>query len=376
MKKLSFFGLLSMVVIVLTACAGDARSKYELAKSVEETQAHLPMEIPFGTFSSLKYDEDNDVVKMVIDLNTTDMPDELKEADIQNVDERLDIFMGSKTMSKIAKLIADAGAEWKIAFRYELSDGTMRSKTITYTNKKLKEKLENPMSDTEARMKSLSLELKDLKRVMPIEMEEGLYWDDVELDKGDKTLKMTYSTVFTEENGFADANNDVFKAFFKAYLLEPEVREFMNIFYELGQGVKVVMKDKNSSEKLECYFTTDEIKELYSSGVSESDLDFEIYVKSIESQKKNLPMKVDDGIYLTSINIDGKTLIRTYSLDEIIYDLSSVSEKDLKRVLIEEAREDSDVLEFYKQYLTTLKYIYKGKKSGRTITVVVNTFEL
>lgn len=107
--------------------------------------------------------------------------------------------------------------------------------------------------------------------------------------------------------------------------------------------------------------------------------------KELYASNAQMPMQVDYATTLNSVTRDGKVVTYEYVIDEGVFNFDDIiaRNEDFKANLKEQIKlmssPDSEVYTFMSLLKKTgkdLRYLYKGKSTGKTMTIVITNDEL
>lgn len=107
--------------------------------------------------------------------------------------------------------------------------------------------------------------------------------------------------------------------------------------------------------------------------------------KEIYASNAQMPMQVDYATTLRSVTRDGNVVTYEYGIDESVFNFDDIiaRSEDFKANLKEQIKlmssPDSEVYTFMSLLKKTgkdLRYLYKGKNTGKTMTIVITNDEL
>jgi hypothetical protein len=101
----------------------------------------------------------------------------------------------------------------------------------------------------------------------------------------------------------------------------------------------------------------------------------------VEAERASLPLKIEDGMFITNYGLDRENIIISISLDENIYSLSEVKkQKDyLKMSILQEGIQDYEtkaLLDLCKVSHTGLVYRMTGSHSKRQCDILITSDEI
>ena len=139
----------------------------------------------------------------------------------------------------------------------------------------------------------------------------------------------------------------------------------MDKLMEENCGLRIVISN-SAKGKFECSATVQDIQTLR----KKFDLDphealYSLLSLSMEAEKVNLPMKIEEGITLTDYGLDGDNIVITAEMDEYLYSIDQLSENigAVKSSILEDGINDADSRALYdlcKVSHTGIVYRYIG----------------
>ena len=155
----------------------------------------------------------------------------------------------------------------------------------------------------------------------------------------------------------------------------------MDKLMEENCGLRIVISN-SAIGKFECSATVQDIQTLR----KKFDLDphealYSLLSLSMEAEKVNLPMKIEEGITLTDYGLDGDNIVITAEMDEYLYSIDQLSENigAVKSSILEDGINDADSRALYdlcKVSHTGIVYRYIGKLTHKQCDVVISSDEI
>ena len=158
--------------------------------------------------------------------------------------------------------------------------------------------------------------------------------------------------------------------------------ELVNLLITSGCGFKAIYKGSKSQKETIVQFTNDEIKEIRNNPQSKSDmLDWQIDISN-----SMLPQQVDDITELVCMEKDETSVYYVYSIneDKASMDQLKANKEELTMNLRTELTDQSNsthstskpFLKLIRKTGKSLKYVYKGHKSGKSVIVEFSNDDL
>ena len=155
----------------------------------------------------------------------------------------------------------------------------------------------------------------------------------------------------------------------------------MDKLMEENCGLRIVISN-SAKGKFECSATVQDIQTLR----KKFDLDphealYSLLSLSMEAEKVNLPMKIEEGITLTDYGLDGDNIVITAEMDEYLYSIDQLSENigAVKSSILEDGINDADSRALYdlcKVSHTGLIYRYVGNLTHNNCDVFISSDEI
>lgn len=384
LKKLT--GLLAIVgLLTFAACgnknaAANDEAKQELAQEIENSRGSLPIYYPFGKLSAVTYDQEANEVTVRLELDEMlDIQQSLWKSTAKGTTEKMKLMASSKSMSQLIKMLVEADADMKIEVEYT-SDGISRTFDTEIPVEDLRQSLQHPLSDEEARQACLDIDMKNLREALPMDVGEGMNWIDIVYHKGDKTVEFVFDTEFNEQNGMAELDDNLFKPACIMLFADPGARIGAQTALTNDLSLRYTIKDTASPKILSAVFSPQELREQLQANYTEEEATFAVFKAGVEQGARDCPITAENGIVVRNIEIDGKDYVITIELPEPQFDvtqLRNTSNRDEQKAeLIEGLGEDREQLALLKQFIDRVIYRYIGTPSGEVVDIVIPTSEL
>lgn len=155
----------------------------------------------------------------------------------------------------------------------------------------------------------------------------------------------------------------------------------MDLLIRQKCGLKVVVTE-SATGHYECKASVEDIKRLRERyQLNPHEALYNILSLSIESQRVNLPIQVDEGMTMTEYKLDGDNIVITMQIDERLYSISAMrSNRSLiKSSMIEEGLKDPEskaLFDMCKVSHTGLTYRIVGNNSNNEFVITIPSNEI
>lgn len=155
----------------------------------------------------------------------------------------------------------------------------------------------------------------------------------------------------------------------------------MDLLIRQNCGLKVVITE-SSTGHYECMASVDDIKRLRQRyQLNPHEALFNLLSLSIESQRVNLPMKVDEGMVMTDYRLEGDNIVITMEIDQDLYSISTMRSNSelIKSSMIEEGLKDPEsktLFDMCKVSHTGLTYRIVGNRSHDEFEITIPSEEI
>ena len=207
----------------------------------------------------------------------------------------------------------------------------------------------------------------------------------IHLEKGYLTYYLSYDNPFYNLMSSVDQKK-VKEALLMCFLCvngqgNNQGNVLMDKLVEENCGLRIVISN-SAKGKFECSATVHDIQTLR----KKFDLDphealYSLLSLSMEAEKVNLPMKIEEGITLTDYGLDGENIIITAEMDEYLYSIDQLNENigAVKSSILEDGINDADSRALYdlcKVSHTGLIYRYVGNLTHKNCDVFISSDEI
>lgn len=155
----------------------------------------------------------------------------------------------------------------------------------------------------------------------------------------------------------------------------------MDKLVEENFGLKIIISS-SAKGKFECSATVNEIQSLR----KRFELDphealYSLLSMSMEAERANLPMQIEEGIRMTDYSLDGENIVITAEMDESLYSIDELNKNinAVKNSMIENGVKDADskaLLDLCKVSHTGLVYRYVGNNTHKQCNIVISSDEI
>lgn len=155
----------------------------------------------------------------------------------------------------------------------------------------------------------------------------------------------------------------------------------MDILSRFDCGIRVVITE-SATGRFDFKASADEIKALREKyQLNPHEALFNLLSISIEAERTNLPLKIEEGLLLTDYSLEGENIVVNIQLDEKLYSIETLSSnKDMvKESMFEEGLSDPSskaLLDMCKVSHSGLKYIFTGNRSNKSFEVILSSTEI
>ena len=155
----------------------------------------------------------------------------------------------------------------------------------------------------------------------------------------------------------------------------------MDLLIRQNCGLKVVITE-SATGRYECKASVEDIKRLRERyQLNPHEALYNLLSLSIESQRVNLPMKVDEGMTMTDYKLEGDHIVITMQIDESLYSIATMRSNRalIKTSMIEEGLKDPEskaLFDLCKVSHTGLVYRIVGNYSHDEFVITIPSNEI
>jgi hypothetical protein len=207
----------------------------------------------------------------------------------------------------------------------------------------------------------------------------------IHLEKGYLTYYLSYDNPFYNLMSSVDQKK-VKEALLMCFLCvngqgNNQGNVLMDKLVEENCGLRIVISN-SAKGKFECSATVQDIQTLRKKfDINPHEALYSLLLLSMEAEKVNLPMKIEEGITLTDYGLDGENIIITAEMDEYLYSIDQLNENigAVKSSILEDGINDADSRALYdlcKVSHTGLIYRYVGNLTHKNCDVFISSDEI
>lgn len=207
----------------------------------------------------------------------------------------------------------------------------------------------------------------------------------IHLEKGYLTYYLSYDNPFYNLMSSVDQKK-VKEALLMCFLCvngqgNNQGNVLMDKLVEENCGLRIVISN-SAKGKFECSATVQDIQTLRKKfDLNPHEALYSLLLLSMEAEKVNLPMKIEEGITLTDYGLDGENIIITAEMDEYLYSIDQLNENigAVKSSILEDGINDADSRALYdlcKVSHTGLIYRYVGNLTHKNCDVFIRSDEI
>jgi hypothetical protein len=207
----------------------------------------------------------------------------------------------------------------------------------------------------------------------------------IHLEKGYLTYYLSYDNPFYNLMSSVDQKK-VKEALLMCFLCvngqgNNQGNVLMDKLVEENCGLRIVISN-SAKGKFECSATVQDIQTLRKKfDLNPHEALYSLLLLSMEAEKVNLPMKIEEGITLTDYGLDGENIIITAEMDEYLYSIDQLNENigAVKSSILEDGINDADSRALYdlcKVSHMGLIYRYVGNLTHKNCDVFISSDEI
>lgn len=254
---------------VLGACGsgngkGQKQAREDLVKSIEELKKNLPMNMGMaGYFTGVAYDQDNNLVKMIITIDAENIPFEFMDRNRELMKPILLSMLSSPKMKVFSGTMADAGVGIRYVFK---STGGEDAVIVSVSEKELKEALENPVETSELNEAIVKYNVTATNNAAPVWVDEITCISAAEDDGKNMIYTIMVDDSTTDFQDIA-AGADVLREYQELTLGDRIMKEFLNALCGTGRGlIYRYVPTSGEGEPFEIGFTPEQLQALIYKG--------------------------------------------------------------------------------------------------------------
>ena len=160
------------------------------------------------------------------------------------------------------------------------------------------------------------------------------------------------------------------------------IKEMLDLVVGTDSGIKFIYKGKTSGNEVECYLTTQDLKDILNGGSTAESSDKKKLEEQVKMTNVSCPMQVDEATMLNKLTIESDKVLYHYTIDESVVQMSALKENaEQMKANVKNSLNSSDpalhmFLEVCVKCDKGVGYLYKGNKSGETFEISFGVSEI
>jgi|GEM_PF-3096851 hypothetical protein len=219
--------------------------------------------------------------------------------------------------------------------------------------------------------------IQQMKRNLPIKISEEADFTSVFVEDG----YLVYEYVFNEKwTSISELSLKNTKSTMQMGMAKSENIELLKSLVKSGLGLKGRYIGSSSKKTREVIVSCEEVKEWIKIIPTKRD-DTQEYLRLLaQSQSERCPLQLDEITTMNSCRYDGKSFYIYYSIEESIVAIEDMIEakEDIKKDIMSAWNNDMGqryFLEKCKSANVSIRFVYKGSKSGKSVLIECNPSE-
>lgn len=219
---------------------------------------------------------------------------------------------------------------------------------------------------------------------IPVELGKGAV-TAIHLENGFLAYYLTYDTSFNKVVDRLDADK-VKDAMLMCFLCvnaqgNSQGDILLNKLIDENVGLKIYI-NCGTTRFLECAASPKEIQQLRQRyDLNPHEALYNLLSLSMQAEKGNLPMKVDEGLEVIDYSLEGTNIVITAKADENLYSIVelNINKELIKDAMLKEGLNDAEMkslLDMCKVSHTGLVYRYIGNRSGKRCDITISSEEI
>ena len=207
----------------------------------------------------------------------------------------------------------------------------------------------------------------------------------IHLENGFLAYYLTYDTSFNKVVDRLDADK-VKDAMLMCFLCvnaqgNSQGDILLNKLIDENVGLKIYI-NCGTTRLLECAASPKEIQQLRQRyDLNPHEALYNLLSLSMQAEKGNLPMKVDEGLEVIDYSLEGTNIVITAKADENLYSIVelNINKELIKDAMLKEGLNDAEMkslLDMCKVSHTGLVYRYIGNRSGKRCDITISSEEI
>ena len=179
-------------------------------------------------------------------------------------------------------------------------------------------------------------------------------------------------------------NPDAMKSAVTAMFGNPQgtIKEMLDLVVSTGSGMKFIYKGKASGKEVECYLTTQDLKDILNGGLTAEGSDKKKLEEQVRMTNVSCPMQVDEATTLDKSTIESDRVLYHYTIDESVVQVAALKENaEQMKANVKNSLNTSDpalrmFLEACVKCDKGVGYLYEGNNSGETLEISFGVSEI
>ena len=111
-------------------------------------------------------------------------------------------------------------------------------------------------------------------------------------------------------------NPDAMKSAVTVMFGNPQsIKEMLDLVVGTDSGIKFIYKGKTSGNEVECYLTTQDLKDILNGGSTAESSDKKKLEEQVKMTNVSCPMQVDEATMLNKLTIESDKVLYHYTID-------------------------------------------------------------
>lgn len=179
-------------------------------------------------------------------------------------------------------------------------------------------------------------------------------------------------------------NPDAMKSAVTAMFGNPkgDIKKMLDLVVSTGSGIKFIYKGKASGKEVECYLTTQDLKDILNGGSTAEGSDKKKLEEQVRMTNVSCPIQVDEATTLNKLTIEPDKVLYHYTVDESAVQIPALKENaEQMKANIKNSLNTSDpalrmFLEVCVKCNKGVGYLYQGNDSGETFEIFFGVSEI
>lgn len=248
MKALYSFIALTLV-LALSSCDGK---RSQLKRDLAQANAQCPMQYPYGSITSITLDGDDVVYNVVFsDDETYELFKNIPDDEIKQM-----MLLSLNTQGTNISEIIDMMRKYDVNLLYKFSHGN-DSFSVQITIPDVEQR--NIQSSTDSKAAMLDTFMAAYNRMLPEEIEEGMFITEVFEDDNAVTYVVEIDPELYDMDALEEAGDQIKPSVAESFK-GPDTREFLDLLIDLNLNLAYRLQYPDNSRSFELVFTPAELK--------------------------------------------------------------------------------------------------------------------